>query len=504
MPVSGATAALLSTSMSIEPVLFAGAALTLAGVVASKLATRLGVPALLLFLALGMLAGTDGPGGIEFDDAATAQAVGVAALAIILFDGGLATRWSAVRPVLGRGVTLATVGVVVTAGITGAVATWLLGLPLEVGLLLGAIVSSTDAAAVFSVLRSRSTGLRSGIQPTLELESGANDPMAVFLTIGLVDLAAGNVSSWTELIPVFLAQAGIGTVAGIAAGYVGHVLLNRIDLGSDGLYPVLTLTFALLTYAGTALVGGSGFLAVYLCGMWLGNRDIIHGNSIGRFHDATAWLAQIGMFLVLGLLVSPSRLPSVVGPALAVTAVLVLLARPVATAVALLPFRVPLRHQAVVAWVGLRGATPIILATFPLVEEIPESQTLFDVVFFVVLTSVLVQGTTVGPVAELLDATSPAPARHPSPLEPGRPMPDGTALRQLTIAPATFADGRALVELHLPERALLVLVERDGAYLVPTGATRLVAGDTITMLADDATFARTEDQLMDVSEERPH
>lgn len=482
--------------MTIEPILFVAAALTLTAVVASKLAARLGIPALLLFLALGMLVGVDGPGGVEFDDAAVAQAVGVAALALILFDGGLGTRWDVVRPVVGPGIALATVSVAITAGVTGAVATWVLDLPIEVGLLLGAIVSSTDAAAVFSVLRSRSTGLRGGIQPTLELESGANDPMAVFLTIGLVELAAGTTSSWTELIPGLIAQAGIGCAAGLAAGYVGRLVLNRIELGSDGLYPVLSISIALFTYGGTALAGGSGFLAVYLCGLWLGNHDVIHGNSIGRFHDAVAWLAQIGMFLVLGLLVSPSRLPSVAWSALVVTAVLILVARPIATALSLTPFRVPWRDQAVVAWIGLRGATPIILATFPLVEGIPESQTLFDVVFFVVLTSVLVQGTTVGPVARLLGATSHAPPRQPSPLEPGRPLPDGTSLRQLTIVDGTFADGRALVDLHLPQRALLVLLERDGTFVVPTGATHLAAGDTVTLLVDDDTFAETRGLLM--------
>ena len=483
--------------MDIEPILFVAAGLTLAGVLASKLAARLGIPALLLFLALGMLAGTDGPGGVEFDDAATAQAVGVSALALILFDGGLSTRWGTVRPVLGAGAALATVSVAATAGITGVAATWLLDVPIEVGLLLGAIVSSTDAAAVFSVLRSRSTGLRGGIQPTLELESGANDPMAVFLTVGLVEIVNGSATSWTDLIPSFASQAGLGALVGLGAGFAARIFLNRINLGIDGLYPVLTLTIVFLTYSGTALVGGSGFLAIYLCGLWLGNHDVIHANSIGRFHDAVAWLGQIGMFLVLGLLVSPSRLPSVAGSALAVTAVLVFLARPIATAIALTPFRVPIRHQAVVAWVGLRGATPIILATFPLVEDIPESQTLFDVVFFVVLTSVLIQGTTVGSVARLLQATSHAPPRQAAPLEPGQPLPDGTAMRQLVIAPAAFADGRALVELHLPRRALLVLIERDGTYLIPTGSTRLHAADIVTLLADDDSFARTRLLLLE-------
>ncbi|MCO5318972.1 MAG: potassium/proton antiporter [Microthrixaceae bacterium] len=484
--------------MSIEPVLLAGAALTLAGVLASKLATRLGIPALLLFLGLGMLVGTDGPGGVEFDDAGAAQAVGIAALALILFDGGLSTRWSTVRPVLARGTVLATVGVLITAGIAGTTASLLLGLPIEVGLLLGAIISSTDAAAVFSVLRSRSTDLRGGIQPTLELESGANDPMAVFLTVTLVGVASGSGTSWVALVPMLVAQAGIGAVAGVAAGHVGRLLLNRVNLGSDGLYPVVTITLALITYSGATLAGGSGFLAVYLCGMWLGNHDLVHRNGIARFHDAVAWLAQIGMFLVLGLLVWPSRLPAVAGAALGVTAVLVFVARPVATAICLTPFGVPARHQAVIAWVGLRGATPIVLATFPLVEGLTDSQTLFDVVFFVVLTSVLVQGTTVGPVARLFGVSSPAPARQPAPLEPGRPLPDGTTLRELTVVPSSFGDGRPVVELHLPERVLLVLVDRRGTYLVPTGSTRLEAGDTVTLLADDAAMATAGELLCEV------
>ena len=491
-------------AVSVETAMFTAAGLTLAGVFASKLSSRFGIPALLLFLAIGVLAGTDGPGGMEFDDAAAAQAVGVVALALILFDGGLGTRWDVVRPVVGPGAALASVSVAVTAGVTGAAAAWLLDLPLEIGLLLGSIVSSTDAAAVFSVLRSRRTGLQRGIQPTLELESGANDPMAVFLTIGLVDIATGAADSWTELVPTFAAQAGIGTVLGLVGGVVGRFVLNRIDLGTDGLYPVLSLTLAALTFSGSALAGGSGFLAVYLCGLWLGNNDVIHGRSIARFHDATAWLAQIAMFLVLGLLVTPSRLPEIAGTALAVTAVLVFVARPAAVALALTPLRVPWRDQTVVAWIGLRGATPIILATFPLVEGVDESQVLFDVVFFVVVTSVLLQGTTVGLVARVMGATSPAPPRVPSPLEPGQPMPDGTAMRQLTIEVATYADDRAIVDLHLPERALLVLVERDGTFVVPTGSTHLHAGDTVTLLADDATFAATRARLLAPTDEDAH
>lgn len=486
--------------MGADPVLLAAAVLVVAGVLASKLASRLGIPALLLFLAIGMLAGSDGPGGIAFEDAELAQAVGVTALVLILFDGGLSTRWQVVRPVLAQGVALATVSVAVTAGITGVVAAWALDVPLEIGLLLGAIVSSTDAAAVFSVLRSRNAGLAGGVQPTLELESGANDPMAVFLTVAMIELATDPSVGWVSLVPMLVAQLSVGAGLGAVAGWVAQRTINRIDLGIDGLYPVLTLALALLTYAGTALLGGSGFLAVYVCGLWLGNRETLHRNSIHRFHDAVAWLGQIGMFLVLGLLVFPSQLPGVSGQSLLIVAVLAFIARPLATVLTLTPFRVPLRHQAVIGWVGLRGATPIILATFPLVEGIAEAELLFDVVFFVVLTSVLVQGTTVGPVARLFGATVPAPFRPPAPLEAGQPLPDGTSLRELEIPPSSYGDGRALIELRLPPRALLVLVDRAGTYIVPTGSTRLAAGDTVLLLADHDAYLRTRDLLTQPAE----
>ena len=474
--------------LSSEPLLLGAAALVLVGVLASKLANRLGVPALLLFLGIGMLAGSDGPGGIEFTDVELTQGIGVAALALILFDGGLGTTWSAVRPVVGPGGTLATLGVALTAGVTGAGAAAILDVPLEIGLLLGAIVSSTDAAAVFAVLRSRRAGLQGGVQPMLELESGANDPMAVFLTIGMVEIVTGETDEWWSLLPMFATQLVLGAALGVLAGLAGRALLNRVNLGIDGLYPVLTLAVAIGAYSGTVLLGGSGFLAVYVCGLWLGNHEVLHRNSVLRFHDAIAWLAQIGMFLVLGLLVFPSDLPAVAGRALLVVAVLVFVARPLATLLALTPFRVPVRQQALVAWVGLRGATPIILATFPLVADVPESVLLFDVVFFVVLTSVLIQGSTLGPVARMLGVTVPMAERRRSPLEPGEPLPDGTALRELAIPAGSFADGRALVELRLPERALLVLVEREGTYIVPTGSTRLAGGDSVLLVADDGAY----------------
>jgi cell volume regulation protein A len=489
----------------LELELLAGSVLVLLAIFASKLAGRLGVPALLLFLGLGMLAGSDGPGGIDFSDAEVAQAIGIGALALILFDGGLSTSWTQVRPIALRGAALATVGVAVTASVVGVAAAAILDVPIEVGLLLGAIVSSTDAAAVFAILRSRQAGLRGGVQPTLELESGANDPMAALLTITMIEVITGDGGSALEITALLVVQLAVGALIGLAVGWLARTLVNHLGIGSEGLYPVLTLAVAMGSYAGASLVGGSGFIAVYLCGLYLGNQELLHRNSIIRFHDAVAWLSQIAMFLVLGLLVFPSRLPEVAGSALLVAVVLAFVARPLGTFVCLLPFRVDWRQQAVIAWVGLRGATPIILATFPLVEGIAEAELIFDVVFFVVLTSVLVQGTTLEPVARLFGVTEPYAARPPAPLEAGAPLPDGTALRQVHIPAGSYGDGRPLVGAGLPPRALIVLVERGGTYIVPTGATRLEAGDAVLILADDDAFAGAHALLtapaeMDVSD----
>ena len=481
--------------ISIEPTLLVAAALVLVAALGSKLAGRVGFPALLLFLGLGMLAGSEGPGGIEFDNAEVAQGVGVAALALILFDGGLSTRWSVVRPVLGAGLTLATVGVTVSATITGVAAAWVLDVPLELGLLVGAIVSSTDAAAVFAVLRGRRTGLAGRIQPTLELESGSNDPMAVLFTITLVEVVTDTAPGPLGIVGGLVLQLGVGAAAGLAAGWATRGLLNRLRPGADGLYPVLTLALAVVTYAGAVVIGGSGFIAVYLAGLWIGNHDVIHQATIRRFHEAVAWLCQIGMFLLLGLLVFPSQLLDVAWSALAVAAVLVFVARPLATLASLAWFRVPLRHQGVVAWVGLRGATPIVLATFPLLEGVEQAALIFDVVFFVVVVSVLVQGTTVTPVARLFGSLRPAPPEPDRLLEAGRPLPDGTTLRDVVVPRGSAVDDRALVEAGLPREALVVLIQRGAQQLVPTGSTHLQAGDRLLVLADDNALAALRDRL---------
>jgi cell volume regulation protein A len=466
--------------------LIIGSALVLAGVGASKLSSRLGVPALLLFLAVGMVAGSDGPGGIHFEDFELAQAVGIVALALILFAGGLDTRWDDVRPVLREGVALATVGVLVTAAVAGAVATWAFDLPWETGLLLGAIISSTDAAAVFAVLRSRSVALRGRIRPLLELESGSNDPMAVFLTVGFLLLITEPDTSVAALVPLFVWQMVVGGLLGLAAGQLAVWVLNRIDLDYEGLYPVLTLGIVVFVFSTVTAVQASGFLAVYVLGLVMGRHPFIHRNSLMRFHDAIAWVSQIAMFVVLGLLVYPSELVEVTGRGLLIAVALIVVARPTAVLLTLWPLRVPLAERTLIAWVGLRGAAPIILATFPLMEGIPHADLIFNTVFFIVLTSVLLQGTTIPLVARWLGVSAPLATPSPWPLEVGSAAAPGAELQEVTVATGSRADGRAVVDLGLPAGTMIVLVEHEGHFDVPTGATRLLAGDRLLILGPEA------------------
>jgi len=469
--------------------IFIGASiLLLASVLASKVSDRFGVPALLVFLILGMLAGSDGPGGIYFDDPALAQFIGVIALILILFSGGLGTKWDRVRPVVKEGLLLSTLGVSITALAVGLFASLLLGLSLVEGLLFGSILSSTDAAAVFSVLRSRGVSLKGRLKPLLELESGSNDPMAVFLTVGLIRLLANPDASPASLIGLFVLQMLVGAVLGYGMGKVMQFLVNRLRLGYEGLYPVLTLSLAVLTYGLTDSIGGSGFLAVYLAGIVLGHHDVIHKKSLLRFHDGLAWLMQIAMFLTLGLLVFPSRLVPIMGVGLLIAACLIFIARPVSVFVGLLPSALSWRDKTFVSWVGLRGAVPIILATYPLLARLPQADLIFNVVFFAVLTSVLLQGTSIPVIARLLKVDAPAPARRVYPIE-YTPMGGlKSELKELPVPPNSKIAGKAIVELELPADFLVLLVARGGDFLVPSGGTVLHSGDTLLVLSEKVSF----------------
>jgi cell volume regulation protein A len=472
----------------LDLVLVLACGLVLVSVLASKASGWAGVPALFLFLGIGILAGSEGLGGIAFDNAWVARSIGVIALALILYSGGLDTRWGSIRPVLGRGVTLATFGTLVTAGLVGLFAAWVTDLPPLQALLLGAVVSSTDAAAVFSVLRARQVRLPEHVRSVLELESGTNDPMAVFLTVTLIAAISSGGTSPLELIGSFVLQMGLGLALGYGFGRVMAWVLDRIPLDHDGLYPVMSLTLVLLTFGATQFAGGSGFLAVYVAGLVMAGRAYLHKRSLARFHDGLAWLAQIAMFVTLGLLVFPSRILPVLGVAVLITAFLTLVARPLAVYVSLLRSRFSLREQTLIGWAGLRGAVPIVLATFPLVAGVPGGGVLFNIVFFIVVASTLLQGTTIPVVARWLRIEGPAFAGEPA--WAGEPV--QRDLVEFRVPETSPLVGRRVAQAGLPGGADAVLLRRYDAYVVVRGSTRLRRDDVVLLLADDPSLRELE------------
>jgi len=482
--------------LSIEWLLLGIAGFLLVSVLASKVSDRFGVPALLFFLALGMLAGSEGIGGIEFNDPGLAQWIGIVALHLILFAGGLDTSWRDIRPVLLPGVALSSLGVLLTAAGVGLVATTLLGFSLLEGLLLGAIVSSTDAAAVFSILRSKNLGLKGQLRPLLELESGSNDPMAVFLTIGLTTWLIQPDFAPESLAISLVVQIVVGAALGLAFGWLLAWLANHLHLGFDGLYPVMTLSVVFVTYGLTTLLGGNGFLAVYIAGIAARHHDFIHRRSLIRFHDGLAWLMQIGMFITLGLLVYPSQITPVIGTGLLIAVALILLARPLGVFVSLAFTRLNLREKTFVSWVGLRGAVPIILATFPLIAGVEQADLMFNIVFFVVFTSALIQGASIPQVARWLGVDEPMAKKQPIyPIEvnPMRGFTD--ELKEIHIPENSTCAGKSIVELGLPENLLVILIAREKEFIVPNGGTVLLGGDTLIVLSDEESFNQVYEQM---------
>ena len=374
-----------------------------------KLSNRFGIPSLVLFLAIGMLAGSDGLGGITFDNPSLVRSLGITALVLILFSGGLDTEWSAIRPIVWQGLSLSTIGVLITALLIGMFVAWVQGFSFLEGLLLGAIVSSTDAAAVFMVLRARKTKIPRRLIQLLEFESGSNDPMAVVLTIALIRLLMEPSTSFGELVVFFVMQMGVGTVIGIAMGEIMRRSFNALDLELEGIYPVLSVALALLTYGLTDYLDGSGFLAVYLAGLVMARKPFTHQQSVLRFHDGLAWLMQVTMFLALGLQVFPARLVPIAWVGILISLFLIFVARPASVHAALAFSPMSFREQTLVAWAGLRGAVPIILATFPLVAGIEKADMIFHLVFFIALTSVVMQGTAIPWLTRLLKIGSLTP-----------------------------------------------------------------------------------------------
>lgn len=463
--------------------IFAGAVLALICVLASVFSNRVGAPLLLVFLLLGMLAGDEGLGGIRFDDMAQAFLFGSLALALIIFDGGLGARRDTFRVSLGPALSLATLGVLVTAGITGLAAHWILDLSLLEALLIGAIVGSTDAAAVFGLLRAAGLRLKERTGATLEIESGSNDPMAIFLTIALVELLASGASTpgW-DVLADFAQQMGLGLAIGFAGGYLLTVLLRKLPL-SGSLYPLLALAGALSVFGLTNLWGGSGFLAIYLVGYLVGNASLPYARDIRRFQDGIAWLAQIGMFLMLGLLVTPSHLVPLALPALAIAAVLILVARPLAVWLSLMPFHFPWREQLFISWCGLRGAVPIILALFPLLAGLEMTSTYFELAFFMVLISLVVQGWTIAPMARWLGVEVPADQEDPEHLALRLPDDQDKELMLYTAVSGSKAVGMQARRLPVAGGEQLVGLVRQGVLLSDWSQEKLAPGDQVLVLA---------------------
>src|SRR4051812_12334942 len=449
----------------------------------SRASQRTGVPIALLFLVVGMLAGSEGLGHIAFDDYRFAFRLGTLALALILFDGGLNTPLTAVRKVLAPAGILATVGVVGTAALV-AVAAHAFGLGWREAFLVGAVVSSTDAAAVFAVLRGSGLQLKRRVGVTLEVESGFNDPVAVILTTVLTQnlLTPGSASGFR--IPAEIAlQLVMGGVVGTAAGYGGRYLLQRLALMSGGLYPVMTLSLALLAFGVATLVHGSGFLAVYLAGLLLGNGPLPYRTGLLRVHDALAWLSQVGMFLVLGLLVYPSRLLDAAEVGLGIALLLAIVIRPLVVAVCLTPFRYPSREVLYIGWVGLRGAVPIVLATYPVLVGAPGAERLFDLVFFVVVVTALVPGATVAWVTQRLGLQTKEPPAPHAVLAIESRQPLQGELMSFYIDEALVVTGMPLDELPLPEGAAVTLIVRKNQLVPPRPGTSLESGDHVHLIA---------------------
>jgi cell volume regulation protein A len=388
--------------MLSEQFILIGSLLLFISIIISKTSNRLGIPSLVFFLLIGMLAGSEGIGGIYFDNPNITQFIGIIALVIILYSGGLDTKWGDVKPILGRGVVLSTAGVLITTVTVGLFINWITGFSLISSLLIGAIVSSTDAAAIFSIFRSKNQELKNNIIPTLELESGTNDPMAYFLTTTLIFLILNPTTSVWSTILLLVQSIGLGVILGVIFGKGSVKLINSIKLHIQGLYPVLTIALAFLTFSVTYFVGGNGFLSVYIAALILGNSYFVNKKIQMQFFDGMAWLMQIIMFLTLGLLVFPSQIVPIIGVGILISFFLILVARPLAVFLCLFPFKVGFKDKIFISWVGIKGAVPIIFATYPIVAGISGANMIFNIVFFITLTSALIQGSTIHVIAKHL------------------------------------------------------------------------------------------------------
>lgn len=475
-------------------ILLIGSLLLFISVLAGKAGSRFGVPALLLFLGVGMLFGSDGF-GIHFNNPQIVQFIGVMALSIILFSGGMDTKLEEIKPIMGQGIILATFGVLLTTAITGMFIYFIcsyffsgfISLTIPESLLLASVMSSTDSASVFSILRSRKLNLKHNLRPTLELESGSNDPMAYMLTLVFIAVIQQGDMDFSSSFQMLLMQFSIGLIAGFLLGRLTVYIINRINVDNQSLYPVLLFAFVFFIFSFTDMIKGNGYLAVYVAGVVVGNKKIIHKRSITTFFDGFAWLWQIIMFLSLGLLVNPSELatPAVAGVGLLTGIFMIIVSRPASVFLCLLPFRkVTFKSRLYISWVGLRGAVPIIFATYPLIAEVQHAGFIFNVVFFITILSLLTQGTTVATMARWLRLSENEKA---SPEMLGIELPEEikSAMSEIEVVSSVLENGNKLMNLSLPDNTLVVMVKRGDKYFIPKGNTVLVEGDKLLLISDN-------------------
>lgn len=481
--------------MSVEAVLFGVSILFFLSILACKAGYRFGVPLLLLFLGVGMVCGSDGF-GIQFSNLSVAQAIGTVALCIILFSGGLDTKVSDIRPVLGPGVVLATLGVVLTAVLTGLLIHTIFNIPalgtiplsLTASLLLASTMSSTDSASVFSILRGKGLHLKNNLRPMLELESGSNDPMAYMLTITLISLVCqGGEPDYLDAFLQLIKQFAVGTLIGLVFGYAFVWVINKIKIDNASLYPILVLTACIFVFSASYFMGGNSYLAVYIGGVVMGNSRFVHKRSSVNFFDGLAWLSQLVVFLALGLLVNPHELVPLICPGLIISLLMIFVTRPISVFLCLAPFRkISRQSKTFISWVGLRGAVPIIFAILALAADVPHARFIFNIVFVCTLVSLVVQGTTLAAVAKKLNLLD-APENLGKVKDFDMELSDDikSVLAELTISEQILNYGDRLLKLPLPENCVAVLVKRDDAYFVPTGKTELVLGDKVLLISDD-------------------
>ena len=473
-----------------EQVLLIASVILFLSIFAGKAGYRFGLPALLLFLGVGMLFGSDGL-GIQFSDPNVAQFIGMLALSIILFSGGMDTKVAEVKPIASQGVVLATLGVLATTFITGGFIYWLFGLfgkyvtlTFPESLLLAAVMSSTDSASVFSILRSKGVYLKERLRPTLELESGSNDPMAYMLTIVLIQFLQSSGMGAGAILGSFAVQFLVGAAAGYGLGKLAILILNKINVDNQALYPILLLSFVFFTFAITDRLHGNGYLAVYIAGIMVGNNKIMHRKEIYTFMDGLTWLFQIIMFLCLGLLVNPHEMLEVAVVALLIGVFMILIGRPLSVFLCLLPFRkITMKSRLFVSWVGLRGAVPIIFATYPVVAGVEGSNIIFNIVFFITIVSLVVQGTTISFVARMLNLSKPL---EKTGNDFGVELPEeiDSDLSDMTITTEMLEEADTLKDMNLPKGTLVMIVKRGDEFLIPNGTLKLHVGDKLLLISE--------------------